>query len=64
MQDSVQIDGGMRDRRSIEGGIRDENILAGSRCRIVFKLMVGCGIGEVSRAGYGMKISWQDQDAG
>ena len=28
------------------------------------KIEVECGIGEVSRAGYGMKISWQDQDAG
>ena len=27
------------------------------------KIKVGCGIQEISRAGYGMKTSWWDRDA-
>ena len=26
------------------------------------KIEAGCGIGEITRAGYGMKISWRDRD--
>ena len=27
------------------------------------KIKTGCGIREISRAGYGMKTSWRDRDA-
>ena len=32
-------------------------------CGMGHKIESGCAIREVSRAGYGMKISWQDQNA-
>ena len=40
---------------------RGSNIaLAG--CRMGHKIEAGCGIREMLKAGYGMKISWRDRD--
>ena len=32
-------------------------------CGMGHKIEAGCGIREILRAGYGMKISWRDRDA-
>ena len=42
--------------------IRGSNILLAG-CGMGHKVEAGCGIREISRVGYGMKIAWRDRDA-